>query len=205
MLFLGRVHPKKGLDHLLRLMSRLNETAEGRNALSMWTLLVVGPDEAGTVDSLRSDAIELGIADRVEFRSAVYGDAKAELLASADAFVLPSRSEGLPMSVLEAWSAGLPVLMTRECNLPRGFTAGAAVELPATERGLEVLRDFMRLERAGLDAIGAKGRQLVLEEFSWRRIAQDFQAVYRWLAGKTTVTPSCVRRGVGTHRNNLQE
>ena len=68
-------------------------------------------------------------AASVVFTGPAFGEAKDALLRSADAFILPSLSEGLPMSVLEAWAYGLPVLMTDKCNLPEGFAAGAAVRI----------------------------------------------------------------------------
>jgi len=63
------------------------------------------------------------------FFGPAFGEEKEELLRSASAFILPSFSEGLPMSVLEAWAYGLPVVITPECNLPEGFAFQAALEI----------------------------------------------------------------------------
>jgi poly(glycerol-phosphate) alpha-glucosyltransferase len=65
---------------------------------------------------------------RVEFLGPVFGEAKQALLDEARFVVLPSHSEGLPMAILEAWANGVPTIMTRECNLPEGFTSGASLE-----------------------------------------------------------------------------
>ena len=70
----------------------------------------------------------------VVFTGPAFGQAKDALLRRADAFILPSFSEGLPMSVLEAWAYGLPVLMTEQCNIPEDFAAGAALRI-GTEVG----------------------------------------------------------------------
>jgi glycosyltransferase involved in cell wall biosynthesis len=102
-----------------------------------------------------------------------------------DAFVLPSLSEGLPMAVLEAWAYAKPVMMTPECNLPEGVAAGAAIEIgiEATEiaRGLTQLFGMAASDRKEM---GARGRALVAEKFSWPRIGEQMGAVYEWvLAG----------------------
>ena len=65
----------------------------------------------------------------VVFLGPQFGAEKSECYRACDAFILPSLSEGLPMTVLEAWSYAKPVLMTAECNLPEGFAAGAAVRI----------------------------------------------------------------------------
>ncbi|MFX8012207.1 glycosyltransferase, partial [Acinetobacter baumannii] len=72
----------------------------------------------------------------VVFTGAQYGEDKRRTFAAATFFVLPSMSEGLPMSVLEAWAAGKPVLMTPECNLPAGFDSGAALEIGFDEESI---------------------------------------------------------------------
>jgi poly(glycerol-phosphate) alpha-glucosyltransferase len=113
----------------------------------------------------------------------VYGEAKDAAFRYASAFVLPSFSEGLPMSVLEAWSYGLPVFMTEACGLSEGFTSGAAIEIttdPETmaDRFIPLLSD-----EASLSVIGQRGKNLVAQHFTWERAATAMREVYDWLAG----------------------
>jgi len=121
------------------------------------------------------------------------------LLRSADAFVLPSFSEGLPMSVLEAWAYGLPVVMTPECNLPEGFDCGAALEIrnssafqPATIHSLLAtptkldsdwvgLRSILEMTDAQREEMGMRGRRLVEEKFTWPRVAVSLKEIYESL------------------------
>ncbi len=151
LLFLSRIHPKKGLVNLLRAWSAVsNRQSSGFCPPSSdWCLAIAGWDQGGHEAELKSLATELNIPwtdvrDRREsdsisafsfqgfsvlFLGPVFGQEKAASYRNCDAFVLPSFSEGLPMVVLEAWAYGKPVLMTPECNLPEGFAANAAIRI----------------------------------------------------------------------------
>lgn len=120
----------------------------------------------------------------VEFVGPVFGDRKDELYRSSSAFILPSHREGLPMSVLEAWSYGLPVLMSTECHLDIGFRVGAAVRVEPDVGSIELsLRDLFSRTHAELQSMGEKGRRLSASEFSWESVADEFAGVYEWLLG----------------------
>jgi poly(glycerol-phosphate) alpha-glucosyltransferase len=116
----------------------------------------------------------------VVFVGPAYGADKNALLQSAHAFILPSLSEGLPMSVLEAWAAGLPVVMTPECNLPEGFACRAALEIRNDEdvfrQGLQTLLEMTDGE---LVEMGLCGRRLVEEKFTWSRVAAQMHRLYK--------------------------
>jgi poly(glycerol-phosphate) alpha-glucosyltransferase len=120
----------------------------------------------------------------VVFTGPVFGDEKDALLRSADAFILPSFSEGLPMSVLEAWSYGLPVVMTLECNLPEGFVSQAALEIRNPKMGNEKwdgLRALIEMTDQERAAMGMRGRRLVEERFTWPKVVAQMTQVYESL------------------------
>lgn len=96
------------------------------------------------------------------------------------------------MTVLEAWSWRLPVLMTRQCNLPEGFAANAAIEI--TPDPVVMAQTFARRlgEAEALKSMGENGRALVEQRFTWPQIARHHEQVYRWMAGRTQETPACV-------------
>lgn len=121
-LYLGRIHPKKNINALI---SAWNARADAIAAAGA-RLTIAGWGEGAHVAELRS--LLATSASTIEFVGPLYSDAKQKAYAEASFFVLPSHSEGLPMVVLEAWAAGTPVLMTVECNLPDGFSAGAALD-----------------------------------------------------------------------------
>lgn len=189
LLFLGRIHPKKGLA------SFLQGWALAQSALRDWEFVIAGWDEGGHEKSLRQMVSELGIERHVVFAGPKYGIAKAELLESCDAFTLPSFSEGLPMSVLEAWANRLPVLMTDHCNLPVGFECGAAIRIaPDAESSADGLRQLAEMAEDDRRAIGARGYQLARSKFTWDVIAQDMLQVYLWIQGRGP-KPKCVIQG----------
>jgi poly(glycerol-phosphate) alpha-glucosyltransferase len=186
LLFLGRIHPKKGLEPLLRAFARLKPGSGD------WSLAVAGWDQGGHEERLKRLAARMGLEGRVLFTGPLFNAAKDAAFRHASAFVLPSLSEGLPVAVLEAWSYGLPVLMSSACNLEEGFERGAAMRIPDGGDALQqCLGNFLSLSQAELQAMGGRGLGLVQEKFAWDRIARDMLAVYLWLlhAGPK---PACV-------------
>ena len=183
LIFLGRYHPKKGLADLLRGWAFLQES--NLQSAEPWRLVLAGWDQQGHRNYLAELAAELKIAPTVHFLGPQFGQDKADTLAYADALVLPSLSEGLPMAVLEAWSYGLPVLMTEKCNLPEGFTARAAFPIQPDPQSIsDSLRRLSSLSDAERRAMGERGRELVKRRFAWPGVAAEMRGVYEWLSGR---------------------
>jgi glycosyltransferase involved in cell wall biosynthesis len=182
LLYLGRLHPKKGLANLLRAWAALRQ--EGRAGDGDWTLVIAGWSQGGHREELEKLAAELSLGDCVQFAGPLFDEAKSAAFHRADAFVLPSLSEGLPLVVLEAWAHGLPVLMTPACNLPEGFAARAAIGAEPDPRSLAAaLRVLFDASDADRREMGARGRALVEKRFTWTRAAQEMLAVYQWVLG----------------------
>jgi glycosyltransferase involved in cell wall biosynthesis len=175
-LFLGRVHPKKGLRLLLPVWAKLAALRAD------WQLVVAGPDEGGHLAQMRALASSLGLGERVVFTGLITGREKTRLLYSADLFILPSYSEGFPMSVLEAWACGLSVVATRECNVGDISAAKAGWECDATPESLETsLRVALGVSDAERSERGANGRRLIEIRYSWPSIARELdQACLRY-------------------------
>lgn len=183
LLFIGRIHPKKGLYEMVNAWKLLGSETRAR-----WQVVVAGPDEGGHRGELEQLVASYGLQRDVRFVGPVFGRDKARLLRCASAFVLPSKSEGLPIAVLEAWAYGLPVLMTSACNLPEGFEVGAALELGQMPISLE---SALLRSDAEFAEIGARGRSLVRERFSWKTITREHISVYEWVVGRRA-RPGCV-------------
>ncbi|TWT72932.1 D-inositol 3-phosphate glycosyltransferase [Allorhodopirellula solitaria] len=186
LLYIGRIHPKKGLENLLRAWAMLD-----RSLREAWVLPIVGWDQGGHEAELRELAETLGVSDSVLFLGPRFGDDKDRLLRAADGFVHTSFSEGLPMAILEAWAYQLPVVMTPQCNLPIGFARQAAISVTTDVDAVRVgIEELMRMTDRGRESMGEAGRRLVEEEFSWPKIARETQSVYQWLLGGDR--PDCV-------------
>jgi poly(glycerol-phosphate) alpha-glucosyltransferase len=186
-LFLSRVHPKKGLPDLFRAW------VKAKSRQNNWALLVVGPDELGHEAELQKMADDLGIRQDIIFAGPAYGDRKSRLLSFVDAFVLPSHSEGFSMAVLEAAGAGLPILLTTECNFPELAAAGAAIEVPAGLAGVaKGLSRFLALTDLERKQMGSRGLELATQSYTWPAIARQMMAVYNWLE-KAGLRPDCVQ------------
>ena len=119
LLFLGRLHPKKGCDILLDAFARLSS----RESTS---LILAGPDQIGWEKDLRRQVESLNLTDRVVFTGMLQGAMKQGAFASADAFVLPSHQENFGISVVEALAAGIPVLISNRVNIWREIDADRA-------------------------------------------------------------------------------
>lgn len=106
LLFVGRLHPLKGLDLLLEAWATARETLSG------WRLRIVGPDEQGTRAVLQAQAVKLGIGEAIEFCGALSHEETMAILRRSHSLVLPSRSENFGLAVAEALACGIPVLTT---------------------------------------------------------------------------------------------
>lgn len=178
-LFLGRIHPKKGLLHLVEAWHRLDRETAG------WRLVIAGPDAHGHRAAVERVSTRLGLTSRVSFTGAVHGARKRALLARADVFALPSFSEGFSMAILEALASRLPVLMTPQCNFEEVAAVGAGVLAePTADAVARGLRGLLALTDGQRGAMGQRGRDLVARDYVWPRVAQQMLATYAWLRGE---------------------
>jgi len=144
-LFLGRIHPKKGCDLLIRAFAML---AKGEPTLH---LVMAGPDDgAHTRAGLERMAGELGVADRITWTGMLQGSAKWSALRAAEVFALPSHQENFGIAVVEALASGVPVLISDKVNIWREIVAdGAGLAGSDTLAGtVETLNGWLSLEPA---------------------------------------------------------
>ena len=177
-LFLGRLNPKKGLDILAHSFSSISRQFEDV------ALLVVGPDEYGTRAKMESILSSKGTLDKTVFTGLLTGQDKLGALACADVFVLPSYSDVLGIAVLEAMAARIPVVITEGCEFPEvadhgaGFVVGASEEPVAEALGALLSNESLRIR------MGANGRRLVAECYTWSATGKTVADRYRTLIEK---------------------
>ena len=185
-LFLSRIHPKKGLPLLLRAW------AKQAPAYPDWELIIAGPDEVGHTAEMQRLAARLGV-QRLTWSGAVEGEAKSALYRSADLFVLPTHAENFGLVVAEALAHGVPVITSRNApweglNIHRcGWWI--SLEEPVLA---QTLATAMSRPASELEAMGARGHRWMESEFGWEKVAEQMLEVYRWV-GNGGCLPSCVQ------------
>jgi glycosyltransferase involved in cell wall biosynthesis len=171
-LFLGRLHHKKGLDHLLAafaILARLDAEVQ---------LVVAGPDE-GMRGPVERWIGEYGLAGRVCVVGPLYGAAKHAALAGACCFCLPSRQEGFSMAILEAMACGVPVVISEGCHFPEVAAAGAGYVVSLDANAIAAALERVLRDAAWRRSAGAAGRELVAKHYQWRAIAARMLGAYR--------------------------
>ncbi len=177
-LFLGRIHFKKGLDILVQSWSQLAAKFPDVH------LVLAGPDFENTRGQIETQIARAHLEARVSFTGMLANDLKWSALAASELFVLPSYSEGLSVSVLEAMGVAQPVLITKNCNLPEVSEHRCGWVIKPEAGQLEAaLEHALRLPPDQLATFGSRGRQLVEERYNWVAIGRQMSSVYRWITG----------------------
>jgi glycosyltransferase involved in cell wall biosynthesis len=176
LLFLSRVHPKKGLPLLLKAMAQI------RRSLQDWLLIVAGPDERGHLAEVQSLARKLGIENMVRFPGPLFGSDKRDAYAASDLFILPTHSENFGIVVAEALGAGVPVLTTKGTPWKeleaRGCGWWTDVDVAAIQ---DALLEATQRSSDELRAMGQRGKILAAEKYTWAKIAKQSIQLYSWL------------------------
>lgn len=179
---MGRIHPKKGIKEMILGLAMVKK----RNPalLSSWEIQIAGWDQNGHINELKQIVENHNLKNEVKFVGSMYGEAKEKALCRANAFILPSYSEGLPMSVLEAWAHELPVIMTDFCNIPEGFERNCAIKIePSPIDICENLITLFQMSEMELSKMGKRGLKLVSQSFTWEVVAKQTFELYQYLLG----------------------
>jgi glycosyltransferase involved in cell wall biosynthesis len=197
--FLSRLHPKKGVDILLRAWARQKEVAsekwrEPETAVAVVdsvrrsrgqtkrrpVLVLAGSDLIGYRREVEKMVRELGVQDSVMITGEVQGEMKDALLANADVFVLPSYSENFGIVVAEAMSWGCPVIASTGTPWQEVANIGAGWWVAPEEEALaKSLVEAMGKSPEELEEVGSRGRALVTERYGWSVPAQRLLAAYK--------------------------
>jgi glycosyltransferase involved in cell wall biosynthesis len=170
-LFLGRLSPRKGLSLLLAAFAAVVPR------MPTARLIVAGPDE-GAGDALAAEVRRLALGAHVLTTGMLSDEDRLAALGAADLFALPAVGEGFSMAALEALACGVPVLLSPECGFPRAEEAGAGLTVVRTVEAWAPALESLLMDEGRRRDMGARGRALVQEEYTWTRIAPQVQLAY---------------------------
>lgn len=172
-LFLSRVHEKKGVNFIIEAVSQLKEKLSG------YKVSIVGPGEEKYLKRLMAMAKSHGVDDIISFEGPVFGDKKFDLYRESDLFLLPTHSENFGIVVAEALACGTPVITTEGTpwNELNDRKCGWCIKI-GTKSLVESLSQFLKMSESDLEHMGHNGRELVEEKYSCESIAQQFYALY---------------------------
>jgi glycosyltransferase involved in cell wall biosynthesis len=175
-LYLGRIHKIKGIDVLVKAYVHLKNEMNVNDAV----LVVAGPDD-GFLNEVKSLAYNLGIADSVLFTGPLYGRDKLEAFVDSEVYVLPSRYETFPMTVLEAYACGKPIIASKVgglIDLVKDGETGLLFEPRNVEQLAESIFRLLNDNYAAKE-MGLKGENFVKENFTIEKVVGKFEEVYK--------------------------
>lgn len=175
-LFLGRIHVKKGIELLLKAWKRIHSDYLD------WQLLVVGNGEAEYIHSLEMKVESLELKDSIKILPPVFGEAKIKVYQESALFCLPSYSENFGMVIAEAMSCGTPVITTTNCpwEILNKTSTGWCIDLNVGNLE-KTLREAMRMDANALYNMGQKASKLIIDNFDYRSVTRKILRLYEWL------------------------
>lgn len=180
LLFLSRIHEKKGCDLLLR------SFAEVCGGVKDITLLMVGPDQDGLRGSLEELALSLGIQDRILWTGMLSGDLKWGAFHSCEAFILPSHQENFGIVVAEALACSKPVLISNKVNIWREVLESGAgiVDDDTVEGTTRTLRGWLSKDLEQRLIMGGRALQCFQKNFDINEVALRYLSILDQLANR---------------------
>ena len=174
-IFLGRIHPKKGLERLLNVLPEISQ----RHPSVL--VIIAGAGEESDVSNLKNLVQARNLGSHILFTGMVEGQVKWSALACAEIFILPSRQENFAISMAEAMQSGLPVVITNKVNswpFVEKAQAGFVVEENNAELGMAKHLDELLSNPDKARCMGSRGKKFAKEHFSWQRVTKDLVSLY---------------------------
>jgi glycosyltransferase involved in cell wall biosynthesis len=175
LLFLSRLHYKKGVEHLIRASKLLRDRGVAHN------VALAGPGDEQYVQSLKKLSQDLGVSDIVSFLGMVRGDLRTSVYEAADVFVLPTSQENFGIVLLESLCCRTPVMTTKGVDIWQELQTSGAATIVENDNLPEQLASnlaTMLQDRAALKAAGAKARDWGFETYAQSTLVPQFERMY---------------------------
>lgn len=181
LLFLSRIHEKKGCDILLKGFAKADKRSELQ-------LIMAGPCQDGLIDHLKKLAEDLGISSRVHWPGMVKGAAKAAAFRGAEAFILTSHQENFGIAVAEALAHGKPVLISNQINIWREIEVGGAgiIADDTVEGAVKVIQEWENMGSYDRDQMCKNARYVYETRFTVESAAKDLTAALKRAISRQT-------------------
>ncbi len=187
-LFLSRIHEKKGLENLIHAWGLLN-----LNIRKNWKIDIVGNGESNYIKSLTKLINSKGLTSEIKILKPVFGMNKINLFRSADLFVLPTYSENFGVVIAEALASFTPVITTHGApwqdleDYDCGLWIETGVSALSTALKEMILKDDKTIEKMGLN-----GRKLIEDKFSMREVSRKMFDLYDWILDTDNKKPEFI-------------
>lgn len=171
LLYLGRLHPIKGIENLLTACKLLND-----GSVRTWALTLAGPGDQAYTQLLRSRIEEYELSDRVKMVGEVRGEKKKQIFENSDLTIVPSYTENFAMVVAESLAHGVPVIASRGTPWRRVEEIGCGLWVENDPESLA--KTIEQISRMPLKEMGRRGREWMTKDFSWDERTKDILMVY---------------------------
>lgn len=178
-LFLSRIHVKKGINFLIEAVAQLKEE------MKEYTVRIAGEGDIDYINKLKDFAVQQGVNDIISFEGGIYGNRKWELFRQADLFVLPTYSENFGIVVAEALASGTPVITTQGTPWQdlENYQCGWWTQV-GKKSTIKALKEFLQCSEVQLEKMGKNGRKLIEEKYSSKKMAADMVELYEKIIHK---------------------